>query len=86
MSLSHPFVCSKTVTASASTTKKLNSLLAMLGRATHVANYKTQDFSTKVKKVTEGHGVDVLIDVVRDVDIKVQMLSVVILLHRLSLK
>ena len=64
MSLTHPFVCSKTVTATASTTEKLDSLLAMPGGATHVANYKTQDFSAEVKKVTEGRGVNVLIDVV----------------------
>ena len=86
MSLSHPFVCSKTVTTSASTTEKLNSLLAIPGGATHITNYKTQDYSAEVKKVTEGWGIDVLTDVMRDVDIKVQMLSVIVLLLRLLLK
>lgn len=32
--------------------------------ATHVANYKTQDFSAEVKKTTQGKGVDVIIDFV----------------------
>jgi NADPH:quinone reductase-like Zn-dependent oxidoreductase len=32
--------------------------------ATHVANYKTQDFSAEVKKTTEGRGVNILIDFV----------------------
>jgi len=54
----------KTVTATASTTQKLDSLLAMPNGVTHVANYKTQDFSAEVKKVTEGRGVNVLIDFV----------------------
>jgi NADPH:quinone reductase-like Zn-dependent oxidoreductase len=30
--------------------------------ATHVANYKTEDFSETVKKATNGKGVDVIID------------------------
>jgi len=54
----------KTVTATASTKEKLDSLLAMPNGATHVANYKTQDFSAEVKKATDGRGVNVLIDVV----------------------
>jgi len=54
----------KTVTATASTTDKLDSLLAIPNGATHVANYKTQDFSAEVKKVTDGKGVNVLIDFV----------------------
>jgi threonine dehydrogenase-like Zn-dependent dehydrogenase len=32
--------------------------------ATHAANYKTQDFSEVVKQITNGHGVDVVIDFV----------------------
>lgn len=32
--------------------------------ATHAINYKTQDFAAEVKKVTNGRGVDVLIDFV----------------------
>jgi NADPH:quinone reductase-like Zn-dependent oxidoreductase len=53
-----------TVTATASTKEKLDSLLAMPNGATHVANYKTQDFSAEVKKTTQGKGVDVIIDFV----------------------
>jgi len=54
----------KTVTATASTKDKLDLLLAMPNGATHVANYKTQDFSAEVKKTTDGRGVNVLIDFV----------------------
>jgi len=54
----------KTVTATASTQEKLDVLLAMSNGATHVANYKTQDFSAEVKKITDGKGVNVLIDFV----------------------
>lgn len=32
--------------------------------ATHAANYRTEDFSAVVKKVTQGKGVDVVIDFV----------------------
>jgi NADPH:quinone reductase-like Zn-dependent oxidoreductase len=52
------------VTATASTQEKLDVLLAMSNGATHVANYKTQDFSAEVKKITDGKGVNVLIDFV----------------------
>jgi len=55
---------SKTVTATASTKDKLDLLLTMSNGATHVANYKTQDFSAEVKKTTDGRGVNVLIDFV----------------------
>jgi putative PIG3 family NAD(P)H quinone oxidoreductase len=54
----------KTVTATASSKEKLDSLLAMPNGATHVANYKTQDFSAEVKKTTQGQGVDIIIDFV----------------------
>jgi len=54
----------KTVTATASTKEKLDSLLAMPNGATHVANYKTQDFSAEIKKTTQGKGVDIIIDFV----------------------
>ena len=53
-----------TVTATASTTEKLDWLLSLPSGATHVANYKTQDFSEVVKKVTDNKGVDVIIDFV----------------------
>ena len=56
--------CSKTVIATASSKEKLDGLLAMQNGATHVVNYKTQDFSAEVKKITEGKGVDVIIDFV----------------------
>ncbi|KII84164.1 hypothetical protein PLICRDRAFT_179839 [Plicaturopsis crispa FD-325 SS-3] len=53
-----------TVTATASSTEKLDYLLALPGGATHVANYKTQDFATEVKKTTGGKGVNALVDFV----------------------
>lgn len=55
---------SKTVTATASTNDKLDWLLSIPNGATHVANYKTQDFTTEVKKTTSGKGVDIIIDFV----------------------
>lgn len=55
---------SKTVTATASTNDKLDLLLTMPNGATHVANYKTQDFSAEVKKITQGKGVDIIVDFV----------------------
>lgn len=57
----------KTVIATASTQDKLDFLLNPSGGAmgaTHAVNYKTQDFSEEVKRITGGHGVDVLIDFV----------------------
>ncbi|CDO72169.1 hypothetical protein BN946_scf184970.g21 [Trametes cinnabarina] len=53
-----------TVTATASTKDKLDMLLSLPGGATHVVNYKTQDFAEEVKKITDGKGVDVIIDFV----------------------
>lgn len=55
---------SKTVIATASTKEKLDWLLSLPAGATHVANYKTEDFSETVKKATGGKGVDVVIDMV----------------------
>jgi len=52
------------VTATASTPEKLDWLLSLPNGATHVANYKTQDLSEVVKKVTDNKGVDVIIDFV----------------------
>jgi NADPH:quinone reductase-like Zn-dependent oxidoreductase len=52
------------VTATASTKEKLDWVLSMPNGATHVVNYKTQDFAKEVKKITGGKGVDVIIDVV----------------------
>ncbi|OSD02369.1 quinone oxidoreductase [Trametes coccinea BRFM310] len=53
-----------TVTATASTKDKLDMLLSLPNGATHVVNYKTQDFAEEVKKITNGKGVDVIIDFV----------------------
>ena len=52
------------MTATASTAEKLDWLLSLPSGATHVANYKTQDFLEVVKKVTDNKGVDVIIDFV----------------------
>ncbi|KAI0762024.1 quinone oxidoreductase [Trametes elegans] len=54
----------KTVTATASTKEKLDMLLSLPSGATHAVNYKTQDFAQEVKKITNGKGVDVIIDFV----------------------
>ncbi|KAI0655565.1 quinone oxidoreductase [Cubamyces menziesii] len=53
-----------TVTATASTKEKLDMVLSLPHGATHAVNYKTQDFAEEVKKITNGKGVDVIIDVV----------------------
>lgn len=39
-------------------------LLGLPNGATHVVNYKEQDFAEEVKKTTGGKGVDVIIDFV----------------------
>jgi len=52
----------KTVTATASKADKLDWLLSIPNGATHVVNYKTQDFTTEVKKTTGGKGVEIVID------------------------
>jgi len=54
----------KTVTGTASSQEKLDLLLSIENGATHVANYKTQDFASVVKEATGGKGVDVIIDFV----------------------
>ena len=64
MNAQYKNICRKTVTATASSKEKLDGLLAMQNGATHVVNYKTQDFSAEVKKITEGKGVDIIIDFV----------------------
>ncbi|KAG1885239.1 quinone oxidoreductase putative [Suillus subluteus] len=53
-----------TVTATASTTEKLDWLRSIPNGATHTVNYKTEDFAAEVKKTTNGKGVDVVIDFV----------------------
>jgi NADPH:quinone reductase-like Zn-dependent oxidoreductase len=52
----------KTVTATASKAEKLEWLLSIQNGATHTVNYKTQDFASEVKKITDQKGVDVIID------------------------
>ena len=52
------------VIATTSTQEKNDWLLNLPNGATHAANYKTQDFSSVVKEVTDGHGADVVIDFV----------------------
>jgi len=54
----------KTVTATASTQDKLSYMLALPNGPTHAVNYKTQDFAEEVKKITDGKGVDIIIDFV----------------------
>ncbi|KAI0073499.1 quinone oxidoreductase [Panus rudis PR-1116 ss-1] len=54
----------KHVVATASTSDKLNWLLSLPNGATHAVNYKTQDFASEVKKVTDGKGINVVIDFV----------------------
>jgi len=52
------------VIATASTKEKLDWLLSLPAGATHAVNYKTQNFADEVKKITDGKGVDVVIDFV----------------------
>lgn len=54
----------RTVTATASTADKLDWLKSIPSGATHVVNYKTQNFAEEVKKMTNGNGVDIIIDFV----------------------
>lgn len=60
------FLDSKTVTATASSKEKLDMLLSLPDNtnATHVANYKSQDFAEEVLKTTNGKGVDIIVDFV----------------------
>lgn len=58
-----PFI-SATVIATASTKEKLDWLLSIQNGATHAINYRTEDFSEEVKKITDGKGVDIVIDFV----------------------
>jgi NADPH:quinone reductase-like Zn-dependent oxidoreductase len=53
-----------TVTATASTTEKLDWLRSIPNGATHTVNYTTEDFAAEVKKTTNGKGVDVVVDFV----------------------
>ncbi|CCM05738.1 uncharacterized protein FIBRA_07970 [Fibroporia radiculosa] len=53
-----------TVTATASSTEKLDWLLSLPNGATHAVNYRTQDFAAETKKATGGKGADVVVDLV----------------------
>ncbi|KAJ7589986.1 hypothetical protein C8J56DRAFT_783574 [Mycena floridula] len=50
------------LTATASTHVKLDFLLNMSNGAAHAVNYKTQDFASEITKITEGKGVDAIVD------------------------
>jgi NADPH:quinone reductase-like Zn-dependent oxidoreductase len=52
------------VTATSSTKDKLDRLLCLPAGATHVANYKTENFVDVVKEATGGKGVDIVVDMV----------------------
>jgi NADPH:quinone reductase-like Zn-dependent oxidoreductase len=52
------------VTATTSNQDKVDFLRSLPNGPTHVINYKTQDFAEEVKNVTNGKGVDVIIDFV----------------------
>ncbi|KAJ6614795.1 quinone oxidoreductase [Mycena sp. CBHHK59/15] len=54
----------RTVTATASTSEKLDMVLSLPHGATHAVSYKTGDFVETVKQATGGKGVDVIIDFV----------------------
>lgn len=53
---------SNKVITTASTSEKLDWLLKLPNGATHTINYKTQDFAAEVKQITNGRGVDVIVD------------------------
>ncbi|KAG1723075.1 quinone oxidoreductase putative [Suillus paluster] len=53
-----------TITATASTTEKLDWLRSIPNGATHTVNYRTEDFAAEVGKTTNGRGIDIVIDVV----------------------
>jgi len=61
--LARYFGC-ETVITTASTTEKLEWLAAMKEGPTHTVNYKTQDFAKEVETITEGKGVNLIIDFV----------------------
>ena len=54
----------RTVIATSSTKDKLDRLLSLPAGATHVANYKTENFVDVVKETTGGKGVDIVVDMV----------------------
>ncbi|GJJ15390.1 hypothetical protein Clacol_009666 [Clathrus columnatus] len=50
------------VITTASTSEKLNWLINLPNGPTHTINYKTEDFASEVKKITNRRGVDVIVD------------------------
>ncbi|KAG8878487.1 hypothetical protein FRB97_002475 [Tulasnella sp. 331] len=52
----------KHVITTAGSVEKLDFLKSMPYAPTHTVNYKTEDFSEHVKKITDGKGVDVIVD------------------------
>ena len=52
------------MTATTSTQAKIDFVLQMPNGATHAVNYKTQEFDEETQKITNGKGVDVIIDFV----------------------
>ncbi|KAG8754465.1 hypothetical protein FRC14_005067 [Serendipita sp. 396] len=56
----------KRIFTTASSTEKLEFLQKLIGspNVLHTINYKTEDFEKKIKEVTNGRGIDVLIDFV----------------------
>jgi len=54
----------RTIIATTSTKEKIDWLLSLPNGPTHVANYKTEDFSAVVKQVTDNKGANVVIDFV----------------------
>jgi len=58
------FYGARTITATASTTDKLDWLLSLPAGATHAANYKEQNFVEVTNVATGGKGVDLIVDTV----------------------
>ena len=64
ITLTHPYHFRRTITATASTTDKLNWLLSLPAGATHAANYKKENFVEVTNAATGGKGVDLIVDMV----------------------
>jgi NADPH:quinone reductase-like Zn-dependent oxidoreductase len=64
ITLAYSYNLRRTVTATASTTDKLDWLLSLPTGATHAANYKKENFVEVTNAATGGKGVDLIIDMV----------------------
>jgi len=64
------FYGARTITATASTKDKLEFILSLPAGATHVANYKNQNFVDITNDATGGKGVDLIIDAVGQAHLK----------------